>query len=209
MTIWEFPQMFKRARTVQSATIDAAPSRQNMCSDIPAMHRNKREFTPILAVIPGKNEPKNLDAYWQVMLEDFHQCGPYGGGLMVVENVRSSPEFQLPAAFKHTVILTGAMADLPAQNKMSKNLHWNNALTCAHCTLNGTWLLGATRFLGYRKPVVYGIKWPSILQDFLKMMLPALTGSMADYCIKKEARNCKYTLHHVVCRALDQQRARV
>ncbi|DBB01368.1 TPA: hypothetical protein ACH3X1_013672 [Trebouxia sp. C0004] len=174
----------------------------------------------------------------------------------------------LLAAFKHTVILTGAMADLPAQNKMSKNLHWNNALTCAHCTLNGTWLLGATRFLGYRKPVVYGIKWPSILQvsepktalfgdactklrpeawanaeglgqciadgkgppgmkegdvgnkgismfkkmlpyicpsnfwvipfghalllgilqDFLKMMLPALTGSMADYCIKKEAR---------------------
>ncbi|DBA77854.1 TPA: hypothetical protein ACH3X1_009208 [Trebouxia sp. C0004] len=28
-----------------------------------------------------------------------------------------------------------------------------------------------------------------ILQDFFKMMLPALTGSMADYCIKKEARN--------------------
>ncbi|KAL0042135.1 hypothetical protein WJX77_004361 [Trebouxia sp. C0004] len=43
------------------------------------------------------------------------------------------------------------------------------------------------------KPVVYGIKWPSILQDFLKMMLPALTGSMADYCIKKEARNDQKT----------------
>ena len=52
-------------------------------SDIPAMHRNKRDFTPILAVIPGKTEPKNLDAYWQVMLEDFHQCGPYGGNFTV------------------------------------------------------------------------------------------------------------------------------
>ncbi len=47
------------------------------------MYRNKREFTPILAVIPGKTEPKNLDAYWQVMLEDFHQCGPYGGNFII------------------------------------------------------------------------------------------------------------------------------
>lgn len=35
------------------------------------MHRNKREFTPILAVIPGKTEPENLDAYWQVMLDQM------------------------------------------------------------------------------------------------------------------------------------------
>ncbi len=43
------------------------------------MHRNKREFSAVLAVIPGKSEPKNMDAYWQRILQDFKECGPFGG----------------------------------------------------------------------------------------------------------------------------------
>lgn len=73
------------------------------------MHRNKREFTPILAVIPGKTKPKNLDAYWQVVLEDFHQCGPYGvtllsGSLHAVKCCCSS-EAQLANLVRHLASL--------------------------------------------------------------------------------------------------------
>ena len=33
------------------------------------MHRNKQMFSPILAVIPGKQEPKRMDAHWQPFYE--------------------------------------------------------------------------------------------------------------------------------------------
>ena len=39
------------------------------------------------------------------------------GGLLVMENIRSSPDFLLPAPFKHTVFLTTAMADCSEQDE--------------------------------------------------------------------------------------------
>ena len=91
----------------------------------------------------------------QLLMPGLHKAAMSAEDLMVVENVQRAPDYKLPAAFKHTVILTACMADLPAQEKMSKNMHWGNALTCAHCTLNGQYARGAMRFLGYLTPVPY------------------------------------------------------
>ena len=108
---------------------------------------------------------------------------------MVVENIHSCPDFLLPAPFKHTVFLTTAMADLPAQNKMSKNMSWSSALSCAHCTLNGQ--------MGYRQPVPYG----KLCHGHLKYMqaMPSCKQSIAMLAF------CSCTVLTCLCRCLGLQ----
>ena len=85
-------------------------------------------------------------------------------GLMVVENITTPPDYQLPSAIKHIVILTAAYGDSPAQLKMTKHISYHSSLACAHCTLNGQSLEGAMRFMGYLRPVEFGESLPLICE---------------------------------------------
>lgn len=44
--------------------------------DLPHQHRSKSRFAKIIAIIPGPDEPGNLDAYFQPLLEDLRRYGP-------------------------------------------------------------------------------------------------------------------------------------
>ena len=75
---------------------------------------------------------------------------------MVTENLRASPDFELLQPRKHIVALCSCMGDVPAQSKMSNTRGHTGYLACRYCTLNGEYLSGAVRFVGYSKPTHYG-----------------------------------------------------
>lgn len=43
--------------------------------------RSKREFVQPLLIIPGPREPKNIDPYLELLLEELRELGPSGAGL--------------------------------------------------------------------------------------------------------------------------------
>ena len=73
-------------------------------------------------------------------------------------------------------------------------MSWSSALSCAHCTLNGQWLLGAMRFMGYRQPVPYG----KLCHGHLKYMqaMPSCKQSIAMLAF------CSSTVLTCLCRCL-------
>lgn len=45
---------------------------------MPLSHLNRRCYSHIVGIIPGPQEPKNLDPYLQPLLDEFKQFGPQG-----------------------------------------------------------------------------------------------------------------------------------
>ena len=62
-------------RVTLSADTCAAPCTCR-CKDLPASHVNKREFTRLLAIIPGPREPLELAPYLEPILRAFKRYGP-------------------------------------------------------------------------------------------------------------------------------------
>lgn len=75
---------------------------------------------------------------------------------MVTPNVRTAPDFELPAPIKVYIVLTSCTGDSPAQSKISNSRGHNAYLACRWCTINGKYLSGAVRFLGYSQEAAYG-----------------------------------------------------
>lgn len=45
---------------------------------MPLSHLNRRCYSHIVGIIPGPQEPKNLDPYLQPLVDEFKQYGPKG-----------------------------------------------------------------------------------------------------------------------------------
>ena len=45
---------------------------------MPPMDKGKKEYSEVVVLIPGPREPKNLDIYWEPLLEDLKLYGPAG-----------------------------------------------------------------------------------------------------------------------------------
>lgn len=134
------------------------------CEDMPAKERTKREFHVPLMIIPGPQQPENLDAYFNLILKELQQYGPGGPGLVVspLSQGADGVLVRLPPVV-HRVVLTTLYADSPARVKAGQFMKSAAAyLACQFCWFTGvkanTNMLGAntnaTLFLGYHQPVV-------------------------------------------------------
>ncbi len=116
------------------------------CEDHDDELRAKRGFHRPLMIIPGVKQPKSLDVYVNLVLEDFVTYGPDSGGLRVTP-LGGSP-------FQHIIFLSGVYCDSPARQKLACVIQGASAyLMCMYC-----WLCGVKdsnmRMLGYSTPVV-------------------------------------------------------
>ncbi len=116
------------------------------CEDHDEELRARRSFHRPLLIIPGVRQPKSLDVYVTLVLEDFVKYGPNGDGMTV------SPVGGLP--FQHVIFLSGVYCDSPARQKLACVLQGAGAyLMCMYC-----WLCGVKennmRMLGYSQPVL-------------------------------------------------------
>lgn len=46
------------------------------CADMPVSHLNRRCYSHIVGIIPGPQEPRNLDPYLEPLLEEFRRYRP-------------------------------------------------------------------------------------------------------------------------------------
>lgn len=132
------------------------------CEDLPSQERTKREYHVPLMIIPGPQQPTDLDAYFNLILTEMREYGPGGPGLVVspVSREADGSLVRLPPTM-HRVVLTTLYADTPARVKAGQFMKSASAyLACQFC-----WFAGekantnaqvdnnATLFLGYNQSV--------------------------------------------------------
>lgn len=106
----------------------------------------RRGFHRPLMIIPGEKQPKSLDVYVDLVVDEFVTYGPSGGGLTVTPLGGESVQ--------HVIFLASVYCDSPARQKLACVVQGASAyLMCMYC-----WMCGVKennmRMLGYKKPVV-------------------------------------------------------
>jgi len=118
--------------------------------------RAKQRHHKILMIIPGPTEPKCLDAYFQVIVDDFKRLGPAGEGMMARPAVTNADgSLGWGTSFTHRAVLAMIYADHMARVKAQKAMGSAAAyLGCYFCWLPGTYVgPGAMVRVGYTEPV--------------------------------------------------------
>lgn len=133
------------------------------CEDLPAAVRTKRSYHLPLMIVPGPQQPEDLDCYFQVILDELKLYGPGGPGLVVSPAFKDGATVSCLPPRRHRVVLTGLYCDTPARCKAGQMMKSASAfLACNFCWLAGTKNIPempgnkATLFLGYEKPIQPG-----------------------------------------------------
>ncbi|BDA42812.1 hypothetical protein COCOBI_03-7050 [Coccomyxa sp. Obi] len=120
-------------------------------TDIPIEHRGNREFSDVLLIIPGPNEPHNLDIFLEPLLEDLRSCGPLGDGFKVSEH-KMVDGLQEIVEFMHTVFLVKWHVDRPALGALLKASSVAAYMACCWCLFQSTRVGNGMYPLGYSHP---------------------------------------------------------
>jgi hypothetical protein len=120
--------------------------------DLSKENSGQVRFTRPLVIIPGPNQPKNLQPYMQSLL--LALSDPFDETKHIPITLKSGEKIKVK------LILTGILADTPARNKMTLWNGPNSYLPCGWCKFEGTpqarvsGKKGQTiYYFGYKEPV--------------------------------------------------------
>lgn len=111
------------------------------CADLPPDMISKEKFSRVVFVIPGPNEPKSIDAYLGMVIQEFRRYGP------ATRSHRDGKPQQLPGLqidvndrdgqFRHVIFLARVYADTPARQKLTKGAGHSSYFPCWWCKFKG------------------------------------------------------------------------